>query len=203
MLTDVVFVLAAVVAGYLIGTFPTAVVVTRYATRGVVDIRQTGSGNPGGFNTFREVGRAWGAVVILLDGAKAIIAAALGWLIADDAGAYAAATAVIAGHIAPVWTRFRGGKGVATAGGAILAVFPVYFPIHALALIAGALGFRNSSRAMQAAAMVWVAASVVWLVAEWPNGWGPEPSAGLVIFSVLGAAMIVAKFRLARLAAAR
>jgi glycerol-3-phosphate acyltransferase PlsY len=198
MLTDGVLVVAAVVVGYLIGTFPAAVVVTRFATRGVVDIRQAGSGNPGGFNTLREVGKTWGAVVILLDGAKAVIAAAIGWLIGDDAGAYAAATAVIAGHIAPVWTRFRGGKGVATAGGAILAVFPVYFPIHALVLVVGALGFRNSTRAMQAAAAVWVVASVVWFAADWPNGWGPDPTAGLVIFSALGAAMILAKFRLAR-----
>ena len=198
MLSDGALIFAAVVAGYLLGTIPTAVIVTRFATRGRVDIRAAGSGNPGGFNTFREVGKVWGAVVILLDGGKAIVAGALGWLIAGDVGAYAAATSVIAGHIAPVWTRFDGGKGVATGSGAILGVFPLYFPINLLVLAGSALTFRNSERAMQIAAVAWVAASILWVATDWPNGWGPDPSAGLIIFSVLGAGMIVAKFRLAR-----
>lgn len=174
--------------------------VTRLATRGQVDIRSTGSGNPGGFNTFREVGKVWGAVVILLDGFKALVASAFGWLIAGDAGAYAAATAVIAGHIAPVWNGFKGGKGVATGSGAILGVFPLYFPINLLVLAGSALTLRNSERAMQIAAIVWIAASIVWVVTDWPNGWGPDPSAGVIIFSVLGGGMIVTKFRLARTA---
>lgn len=189
-------VVAAVIAGYLIGTFPTAVVVTNIATRGRVDIRTTGSGNPGGFNTLREVGKVWGAAVILLDGAKAVAAVVLGWLLADDAGAYAAATAVIAGHIAPVWNGFRGGKGVAAGGGAILAVFPYYFPLHLLVLAASAFTLRKSERAMQVASLTWVAAAIVWVGTDWSNGWGPPPAAGLIVFSVLSAAMILVKFRL-------
>ena len=196
-LIHIALVLAAVVAGYLLGTIPTAVLITRLATRGRVDIRDAGSGNPGGFNTFREVGKVWGAGVILLDGAKALVAGALGWLIAGDAGAYAAATSVIAGHIAPVWRGAKGGKGVATGAGAIFGVFPLYFPINLLVLAGSAVTFRNSERAMQIAAVVWIASSIVWVVTDWPNGWGPDPSAGLIAFSVLGAGMILAKFRLA------
>src|ERR1700683_3072213 len=105
-------VVAALAVGYLLGTFPTAVLVTRLATRGSVDIRTTGSGNPGGLNTAQVVGRAWGGVVIAVDVAKGIGAGLLGWVIAGPVVAYGAATAAIAGHIWPLWTRFRGGKGV-------------------------------------------------------------------------------------------
>src|SRR5262249_15158374 len=81
---DAVEAVAAVVVGYLLGTIPTAVVVTRLATRGQVDIRQAGSGNPGGFNTFREVGKGWGAVVVLLDGGKAMLAGLLALVVVGD-----------------------------------------------------------------------------------------------------------------------
>lgn len=187
----------AVVGGYLLGTIPTAVVVSRLATRGRVDIRETGSGNPGGFNTFREVGKVWGVVVVLVDGGKAMLAGLLALWVLGDAPAYAAATAAIAGHIAPVWTRFRGGKGVAAAGGAVLGVFPPCFPVMVAVLGAGAAVLRNSRRAMLAGMAAWVIAAVLWAANDWTNWWGPEPGAGLVVFSVLGAAMVIAKFAIA------
>jgi glycerol-3-phosphate acyltransferase PlsY len=190
-------ILLAIVAGYFLGTIPFAVIVSGVVTGGRVDIRRSGSGNPGGFNTIREVGRLWGAVVILLDGGKALVAAILGWLIAGDAGVYAAATAAIAGHIWPVWTRFRGGKGVATAGGAQLVAFPPYFPIYLISLLSAAIAFRNSGKAMGVATVTWVACSVLWVAFDWTNGWGPDVSAGLIVFSVLSAGMILVKFRYA------
>jgi glycerol-3-phosphate acyltransferase PlsY len=190
---DVLAVLTSVVVGYLLGTFPTAIVVTRLVTRGRIDIRATGSGNPGGFNTFREVGRLWGVVVVLVDGTKALGAGLFG-LVLGDAPAYAAATAVIAGHIVPVWSRFRGGKGVATAGGAVLSVFPPFFPINVGVLALGALVTRNARRAMLAGMCAWVVAAVLWAVNDWSSWWGPDPGAGLVAFSLLGAAMVVVKF---------
>src|SRR5512140_1433781 len=97
---------AVVALGYLLGTIPFAVLVTRVATRGKVDIREAGSGNPGGFNTFREIGKGWGIVVVLLDGGKAMFAGLIALVLVGDAAAYAAATAAIAGHIWPVWTGF-------------------------------------------------------------------------------------------------
>ena len=197
-MADGVLALAAVVVGYLLGTIPSAVIVTRLATRGRVDIRASGSGNPGGFNTIRSVGKVWGAVVILLDGGKAVLAALLGWLLAGDAGAYLGATAAIVGHVAPVWTRFRGGgKGVATAGGAILAVFPVFFPVELVVLLVAALVIRKAEPAMLVGMVAWVVAAVVWTVADWGDGWGPGAGAGLIAFSVVGAGLVIAKFRLA------
>jgi glycerol-3-phosphate acyltransferase PlsY len=185
---------AVVALGYLLGTIPFAVLVTRLATRGNLDIRETGSGNPGGFNTFREVGKVWGIVVVLLDGGKAMVAGLIALVVVGDAAAYAAATAAIAGHIWPVWTGFRGGKGVATAGGAVLGVFPAFFPVNMAVLALGVAVFRRSRPAMLTGMAAWVAASVLWTVFDWPNGWGPDPSVGLVVFSALGAGMVVLKF---------
>ena len=102
--------LLGIVVGYLIGTFPSADLVARLVSRGAVDIRQSGSGNPGGLNTMRVLGRSWGALVMLLDTLKGVVAGFVGLAI-GDAAAYAAGTAAIAGHVWPVWTRFRGGRG--------------------------------------------------------------------------------------------
>ena len=197
-MVDAALALAAAVVGYLLGTIPNAVIVTRLATRGRVDIRTAGSGNPGGFNTIRSVGKVWGAVVILLDGGKAVLGALLGWLVAGDAGAYLGATAAIAGHVAPVWTGFRGGgKGVATAGGAILAVFPVFFPVELVVLLVAALAIRKSEPAMLVGMVAWVVGAVVWTIAGWGDGWGPDPGPGLIAASVAGAGLVITKFRLA------
>src|SRR3954471_15673037 len=170
-------IIGAIVAGYFLGTIPFAIIVSRVATRGRVDIRRTGSGNPGGFNTIREVGRLWGAVVILLDGGKALFAALLGWLIAGDAGVYAAATAAIAGHVWPVWTRFRGGRGVATAGGSFLSVFPPFFPIAAVFALVVTLIRKRPAFTIVLVCPLWVVAAGVWWAAGLSNWWGPQPAA--------------------------
>ncbi len=191
---DVALAVAVALAGYLVGTFPTADLVTRLATRGRVNIRAEGSGNPGGLNAMKVVGAKWGVLVILVDIIKGAVAALLGWLIGGDAGAYAGATTGIAGHIFPVWTRFRGGKGVATSGGAVLVVFPVFFPIDVGVAAVGALSTRNSERAVWFAAPVWIGTAVAWWLADLPNLWGPQPSVGLPISAAVSALMILGKF---------
>jgi len=193
-----VLVAVAALAGYFIGTFPTADLVTRLATRGAVNIRAAGSGNPGGFNTMRVVGKGWGVLVILVDVLKGTVAALVGWAIGETGGAYAGATTGIVGHILPVWTRFRGGKGVATSAGAVLAVFPIFFPVDAATAAIGALGFRNAERAVWVTCPLWVASGVVWWLADLPNLWGPEPTVGLALFAVISAALILGKFAVSR-----
>lgn len=186
----------AALIGYLVGTFPSADIAARLATRGRVDLRTAGSGNPGGLNAMKELGKAWGVTVILADMAKGAIAGGLGALVGGGAGAYAAATASIAGHIFPVWTGFRGGKGVATSAGACLAVFPAFFPIDAAVAAAGTLRTRNPERVIWCNGVAWMAAAIVWTVADLPNAWGPEPGAGLLAFSAISCALIVYKFRM-------
>jgi glycerol-3-phosphate acyltransferase PlsY len=187
-------VLAGIAIGYLIGSFPSADLVTRLATHGRVDIRSTGSGNPGGLNSMRVLGRSWGVVVIVLDTAKGAIAGFVGLAIGDPA-AYAAGTAAITGHVWPVWTRFRGGRGVATAGGSFASVFPPFFVVGAVAGGLTALVTRDPALTVKVVCPLWVAAAVVWWVADLDNWWGPVPGAGLVVYSVLGALMVLAKFR--------
>jgi glycerol-3-phosphate acyltransferase PlsY len=195
----VVEVVVAGLLGYLIGTFPSSDVVARLATRGRVDLRAVGSGNPGGLNAMRSIGTAWGIVVIVADMVKGVVAGLVGMAIGGDGGGYAAATASIAGHIFPVWSRFRGGKGVATSAGACLAVFPVFFPIDAAVAAAGAVRTRHPERTIWGNGVVWIGSALLWWLADLPNLWGPAPTGGLVAFAAISSAMIVWKFRTAAL----
>jgi glycerol-3-phosphate acyltransferase PlsY len=192
-MSDPLQVLVALVAGYLIGTLPNADLVARLASRGAVDLRQAGSGNPGGLNAARVLGKRWGLLVIVLDAAKGALAGFLG-LALGDAAAYAAGTAVVAGHCWPVWTGFRGGKGVAAAGGSFFAVFPPMVPLDGLFTAAVVLLTRNSRLAMRAAVVFWIAAALLWWAADLPVWWGPAPGPGLIVYSVLGGAMVLVRF---------
>ncbi len=192
-MSDPLQVLVGLVAGYLIGTFPNADLVARLASRGQVDLRQAGSGNPGGLNAARVLGKKWGLLVIVLDAAKGVLAGFVG-LALGDAAAYAAGTGVVAGHCWPVWTGFRGGKGVAAAGGSFFAVFPPMVPFDGLFTGTTVLVTRNSRVAMRAAVCFWVAASVLWWAADLPMWWGPAAGPGLVAYSVIGGAMVLVRF---------
>jgi glycerol-3-phosphate acyltransferase PlsY len=194
-------VVAAAVLGYLMGSVPSADLASRLATRGGVDLRRTGSGNPGATNAAKILGARWGIVVLVGDMAKGVAAGFVGRALGGDVGAYAGAAMAIAGHIVPPWSRFRGGKGIATSAGACLAVFPVYFPIDLAVAALGVAASHRAERATQASAVVWVGASILWWRASLPNGWGPKPSFGLVVFAVASSAMILLKFAFARAAA--
>lgn len=117
-----VLAVAAVVAGYLLGTFPTAVLVGK---RRGFDPISTGSGNPGASNAARVGGKRAGALVLLGDAGKGAIAAGLGDVVDGRTLAWFAGAAAVAGHLWPVTRRFRGGKGVATAAGVALVCAPV------------------------------------------------------------------------------
>ncbi len=188
----------AALAGYLIGTMPSADIATRLADSSIDDLRSAGSGNPGALNTATVLGTRWGAAVLAADMAKGAAAGAIGRSIAGPTGAYVAATASIAGHIVPVWSRGKGGKGVATSAGACLAVFPAYFPIDAAVAATAAATKRNAEHAVWVSSVVWVVAAVVWWRRRLANAWGPSPTAGLPLFALAGAAMILTKFRTAR-----
>ncbi len=106
---------------YMLGTFPSALLIAN--ARGV-DITAAGSGNPGAANISRTLGRKLGILVFLLDGLKGAISAAVGYAFAGYAGALTLVCAAVIGHIFPVTRKFKGGKGVATAGGGMIALYP-------------------------------------------------------------------------------
>jgi glycerol-3-phosphate acyltransferase PlsY len=180
--------------GYLFGSFPSADVISKAVARGDVDLRRVGSGNPGAANAAAQLGNWWGLVVLALDVAKGAAAGVAGRVIGGDAGGYIAATASIAGHIAPPWSGFKGGKGVATSAGACLAVFPAYFPVDVAVTALTANRVRNAERTVQISSAAWVGAALAWWRFRLPNAWGPAPTRGLPAFAATGAALIIGAF---------
>ena len=136
--------------------------------------------------------------MLAADVAKGALAGGAGRAVAGDAGAYVAATASVAGHIAPVWSGFRGGKGVATSAGACLSVFPAYFPIDVAVAATTAVASRRAERSIQISCAAWTAAALIWWRRGLPNAWGPAPGPGLPLFAAATSAMILARFRSAR-----
>ncbi len=143
---------AAVVGGYLLGSIPFGVIATRLGGAG--DVRNIGSGNIGATNVLRTGRRDLALITLLGDGGKGALAVFLAWLAVRDGTVeqQAALTALSAGsaflgHLFPVWLRFKGGKGMATFLGALLAAaWPVGLAAAATWLVIAFL-FRISSLA--------------------------------------------------------
>ena len=141
---------AALVLGYLLGSIPFGVLLTRAAGAG--DLRQIGSGNIGATNVLRTGRTGLAAATLLLDAAKGFAAVWIAERYLGGNGVVAAA-AVFLGHLYPVWLRFRGGKGVATMLGVVLALYwPIGLVYAVIWLVLLAL-FRISSLAGMAAAV--------------------------------------------------
>jgi glycerol-3-phosphate acyltransferase PlsY len=128
----------ALVCGYLIGSLSTASLLAR--ARGL-DLRSMGSGNPGATNVGRVMGVRWGVLVALVDVTKGFAVALLFTLVWEPAGLLAGAAAVL-GHVSSPFLRGRGGKGVATALGAVLAVEPLWAVAAIVVFVAVFLVFR-------------------------------------------------------------
>jgi glycerol-3-phosphate acyltransferase PlsY len=120
----------AIAAGYLIGSVPFALIVARRWGPG--DLHRVGSGNLGAANVLRAAGVRAGVLVAALDIAKGVASVMVaGRLSGDPSSAAWAGFAAVIGHIYPVWVRFRGGKGVATACGVFSVLTPLALPLAA------------------------------------------------------------------------
>lgn len=150
--------LLAAVAGYLCGSLSTA---TLAARRRGVDLRAVGSGNPGATNVGRALGRRAGVVVALLDVLKGLLPAA-GFGAVDHRAGLVAGLAAVLGHVTSPLLRGRGGRGVATAAGAILGSHPLWAPVVLLIWVLVAAASRWVALASVTAA---VSLTVVALVA--------------------------------------
>jgi acyl phosphate:glycerol-3-phosphate acyltransferase len=123
--------LLLIISAYLIGSIPTAVWISK-AFFGI-DIRDYGSGNAGATNTFRILGSRWGSIVMIVDVLKGIVATSLyillPYYLTDEWDRtnfmVGLGLAAVLGHIFPIWADFRGGKGVATLFGMIIAIQPL------------------------------------------------------------------------------
>lgn len=147
----IIKVAVAVVGGYFLGSVPFGVIATRLGGAG--DIRKVGSGNIGATNVLRTGRRDLAALTLIGDGAKGAAAVLLAaWLLSPTTIPVFAGGAAFLGHLFPVWLKFRGGKGVATFFGVLLAMsWPVGLTALAIWLLLAAL-FRYSSLAALAAA---------------------------------------------------
>jgi glycerol-3-phosphate acyltransferase PlsY len=135
--------LFALALGYLLGSIPFGLLLTRLAGKG--DIRDIGSGNIGATNVLRTGSHSLAALTLILDCLKATAAILLAQRLFGNESAAAAATGALVGHLYPVWLKFRGGKGVATLLGVLIPLLPAAAGIYAAIWLLLLLTFRISS----------------------------------------------------------
>ena len=159
----------ALLLGYLLGSIPFGLVLTRLAGGG--DLRAVGSGNIGATNVLRTGRKGLAAATLLLDGAKGAVAVLVAQYINPDYGVLGAAAAFF-GHCYPVWLGFKGGKGVATYAGVALALLWPVGLVYAAVWI-GTLAITRYSSLSGLLAAIAVPVAVVW--------WGNVEVAALFI----------------------
>lgn len=154
--------IAVLIFGYLLGSIPFGLILTRAA--GLGDIRSIGSGNIGATNVLRTGNKKLAAATLLLDALKATAAAVIGWyFFGEEAGLLAGFSAFL-GHLFPVWLGFKGGKGVATYIGTLLGVAPMMVLVFAAIWLATAKLSKYSSLSALVATLV--IPVVLWFIDE-------------------------------------
>ena len=144
--------------GYLLGSIPFGVIITRVL--GLGDLRQIGSGNIGATNVLRTGNKGAAAATLILDGAKGAAAVLIARAFAAEDAAQVAGLAAFLGHLFPVWLGFKGGKGVATFLGTLLALaWPVGIAACLTWFVTALLSRYSSLSAIVAASV-----SVVWAI---------------------------------------
>jgi glycerol-3-phosphate acyltransferase PlsY len=178
-----------VVASYLLGSIPFGYLLVR--AKAGADVRETGSGGTGATNVTRRAGKSAGLLTLALDALKGAAAVLLArWLLAPGADASwwiaACGLSAVAGHVFPIWLKFRGGKGVATGLGVFVCLAPAAVACAAVAFVAVVWATRYVSLGSVTASALLPA--LVWLL------YGRDPSAdsnARVVAALAGALLIV------------
>lgn len=169
----------AALAGYVIGSIPTAGLLGRLKG---VDLRRDGSGNPGTKNALSTGGPLLAASVLTAEVVKGYGAVWLGASLTDDAGAIAAGIGAIAGNVFNIWYRFEGGKGLGISAGVLVGVWPWSLPF-AVGLIVIALLIKKSAGIASLITLAGlVIMAVVWPIYDLPTG--GETDAGLLLLTL-------------------
>ncbi len=162
------FIVIAIIAAYLLGAIPFALLIGRLA--GVKDLRQVGSGNLGATNVWRAAGPGAGVAVLLADTAKGvaavlaarhILAEATTLPVSIDVVLVMAGLAAVLGHVFPVYLRFKGGKGAATGLGVMVMLLPLPTAVGLLVFLVVVALWRFVSLASMAGALALLAAVIV------------------------------------------
>jgi glycerol-3-phosphate acyltransferase PlsY len=180
----------SIVVAYLIGSIPFGYLIVR--ARGGGDVREIGSGGTGATNVTRRAGKGAGVLTLALDAAKGALVALLArWLVAPDFRinwwVAFASIAVVAGHVFPVWLKFRGGKGVATGLGVFLSLTPAAVAPAALIFIGVVWATRYVSLGSIAATAT--LPLFIWLVRDGANP--VAHAAPVMAVAAVGGALII------------
>ncbi len=135
--------------------------------------------------------------MIVADVAKGYLACACGRRVAGDLGAHVGGVAAVVGHCYPLWTRFRGGKGVATSFGQCLYTFPVFAPVDLMLAVAVTRLPHLPHRvavSVGVTSSVWILSSVLWWRRRLPNSWGPPATAALPVANTATALVVASAF---------
>ena len=184
-MSDVAVAAILVLPAYLLGTFPSALMVARMGGR---DVLAEGSGNPGASNVARLMGWKAGLAVLVADFGKGAIASGVGLAVAGRGGAFALGVAAVVGHMFPVTRRFKGGKGVATAGGMLIVLYPW------IVLILAVVWFLVA-RVLKLASVGSLVCAVLFPVLVAVGGYGPEETAAIAALAVIVIARHAANLR--------
>jgi len=181
--------LLAAVTGYLIGSIPTAGFLGHLMG---VDLRSDGSGNPGAKNALSTRGPTLAAIVLLVEAGKGFGAVWLGWALADDPGAIAAAIAAVAGNVYNVWYRFEGGKGLGISLGILVGVWPTVLPVMVAVIVTTVLIARSAGLAALATMAGFIICGFVWDAMDLPTG-GVATGPGLIVLTTGMTAILIWK----------
>lgn len=181
--------LAIPIASYLLGSIPFGLLLTKAFGRG--DVRKAGSGNIGATNVARAAGLLAGVFTLVLDGAKGAGAVLLAEKLSNDSATWMmiAAFAALLGHCFPVWLKFKGGKGVATAAGVFLVLSPLACLAAVILFILVVIFWRYVSLGSVSAA----AAMPLLVYFLWAPRHAPPPS--VTIGAVAASLLIIFKHR--------
>lgn len=180
----------AFVAGYLIGSLPTANAIAR--ARGI-DLRTGGSRNPGTNNARNLGGLGLAAPVLLAELIKGVASVYLGQRLAGDPGAAIGGVAAIAGNVVNLWYRFSGGKGLAIAGGVLVALWPPGFLVLVATIVLGAIITKSTGMASLVAIGTMLTMGLIWAFVDGPNWWGIEDLDLLPYFTLAAALLLTPK----------
>ncbi len=189
-------IILAAIAGYLLGSIPTADWIGRVAG---VDLRGDGSGNPGANNARRLGGTRLAAAILIVEIGKGVAAVIAGVALAGAVGGAAAGLAALAGNIYNVWYRFEGGQGLGISAGILLAAWPLYFPIALVVIAVVTAVTRRTAKAALAAMVALIIGAAVSLTVGYPSGWGlGDPESG---FLALGMVILITPKQVTKLRA--
>jgi acyl phosphate:glycerol-3-phosphate acyltransferase len=179
--------LEALLLGYVLGSIPFGLILTRVA--GTRDLRSIGSGNIGATNVLRTGRKDLAAATLVLDGLKGTAAVILALHLWDGTAGLAAAVGAFAGHVLPVWLRFHGGKGVATYFGCLIGFYWPAALVFAIFWILVASTTRYSSLSALVASLLSPGALLV----------AGLPDAAVIFFLLTGALWLTHRGNIARL----